>query len=113
MNRKERRAAAKQHLQSLKSSKQTLAADGTPDGLSDEVAALHRKLTDAIAEHKAGNTITAEKLYREAITLKPDFAVAHNALGAALQQQGRFMEAMQAYEKALELEPHITNCQDE
>ncbi len=105
MNRKQRRAAAKQNRQSLKSSIEI--GEAPPEGLSDDIAALHRKLTEAIREHKNGNTVPAEQLYREAIALKPDFAVAHNALGAALQEQGRFLEAMECYEKALELDPTL------
>jgi tetratricopeptide (TPR) repeat protein len=47
----------------------------------------------------------AETAYRRAVSLKPDFADAHNNLGGTLKYLGRFIDARQSVEKALQLSP--------
>ena len=42
--------------------------------------------------------------YQKALEIKPDFAEAHNNLGAALAGRGQFDEAI-AHSKALEIKP--------
>jgi tetratricopeptide (TPR) repeat protein len=49
----------------------------------------------------------AEISYGQAIALKPDYAEAHNNLGATLKQMGRLEEAMSTITKAIELNPHL------
>jgi tetratricopeptide (TPR) repeat protein len=49
----------------------------------------------------------AEASYRQAITLKPDYAEAHYNLGAMLQEQDRFKEAEISYRKAITLKPDL------
>jgi predicted Zn-dependent protease len=47
----------------------------------------------------------AEREYRRAIELSPNYATAYHWLGESLAMQGRFDEAFAEYKKALELEP--------
>ncbi len=47
--------------------------------------------------------------YQRALSLKPDYADAHNNLGIALAVQGRIDEAVRLYERALFLKP---DCPD-
>ena len=47
----------------------------------------------------------AEASFRQAITLKPDYAEAHSNLGDTLKEQGRLKEAEASYRKAIELKP--------
>jgi Flp pilus assembly protein TadD len=47
----------------------------------------------------------AEKNFKKAIELKPDYAVAHNNLGAVLKDQGRLDEAETNFRKTIELKP--------
>jgi tetratricopeptide (TPR) repeat protein len=51
---------------------------------------------------KLAEAITA---YREAIRLKPDYAVAHSNLGTALRGQGKLAEAIAVYREAIRLKP--------
>ena len=57
---------------------------------------LHRK----IANH--GLAIEA---YKSAIAIKPDFAYAYNNMGIALDDLGRYTEAIAAYRRAASLDP--------
>jgi len=45
--------------------------------------------------------------YREALSLKPDFAVARFGVGSVLQLQGKLAEAAAAYREALQLDPRL------
>jgi tetratricopeptide (TPR) repeat protein len=47
----------------------------------------------------------AEKNYRQAISLKPDYAEAHLNLGVALGDQGKANDAINSYRKAIEIKP--------
>jgi tetratricopeptide (TPR) repeat protein len=47
----------------------------------------------------------AETLWRATIRLNPDAAIAHNNLGAILQQRGEHRDALSAYHQAIRLEP--------
>jgi Tfp pilus assembly protein PilF len=49
----------------------------------------------------------AEAAYRQAIELKPDYALAYNNLGKVLHDQGRVDEAIAEYQKAIQLDPKI------
>ena len=53
-----------------------------------------------------GDFSGASSHYRQAITLYPGFAKAHNNLGSTLAQQGRFEEAMANFERALNIDPN-------
>ena len=53
----------------------------------------------------AGDVSAAEKCFREAIRLNPEFSEAHGNLGFVLDHQGRFDEAETCYRQALLLDP--------
>lgn len=48
-----------------------------------------------------------EHLYRQAIALCPDYAEAHNNLADALEQQGKYDQAVVEYHKAIKLKPNL------
>jgi tetratricopeptide (TPR) repeat protein len=50
---------------------------------------------------EAGRTDEAERRYRRAIAMQPDYAPAYNNLGVALRAQGRVEEAIPVYEEGL------------
>jgi tetratricopeptide (TPR) repeat protein len=52
----------------------------------------------------------AEADYRDALRLQPDHPVAHNNLGIALFDQGRYREAEAEYREALHLRPSLTQA---
>jgi tetratricopeptide (TPR) repeat protein len=51
----------------------------------------------------------AEVSYRQAITLKPDYAEAHYNLGVMLQEHGRLNEAEASYTQAITLKPDFVD----
>jgi Flp pilus assembly protein TadD len=53
---------------------------------------------------KTGNATEAEVYLREALRYQPGFAQGHFRLGAALEQQGRDVEAIAAYQEAARLD---------
>jgi len=53
---------------------------------------------------KAGHASEAEVYLREALRYQPGFAQAHFRLGAALEQQGRDVEAIAAYQESARLD---------
>ena len=70
------------------------------------MATIPEKLSAAVKHHRAGELQAAEKGYRRAIELKPDFVRAHNNVGAVLAKQGRFCAAEPALLRAVELAPN-------
>ena len=48
----------------------------------------------------------AERMYRKALEIKPDYAEAHNSLGLVLAAQGRVGEAIAHFSKTLEIKPN-------
>ena len=52
-----------------------------------------------------GELEKAEASYRQAIGLKPDYAIAYNNLGDTLRELGRLEEAEACYMQAIELKP--------
>lgn len=52
-----------------------------------------------------GEKQEAINAYDEAIKLKPDYAVAYLGKGVALQDQGKLGEAIEAFDKAISINP--------
>ena len=72
--------------------------------LDDSLAEAHTSLA-LIAQNYAWDWQTAEKEYRRAIQLNPNYATAHHWLAECLALQGRFDEALKESERARELDP--------
>jgi Flp pilus assembly protein TadD len=49
--------------------------------------------------------------WEQALRVKPDYAEAHNNLGAALEQAGRVQEALGHYEQAVRIKPDFVQAQ--
>jgi tetratricopeptide (TPR) repeat protein len=52
----------------------------------------------------------SEQACRRAVTLKPNFALAHHFLGVSLHCQGAVGEALSSYRKAIELQPRLPDA---
>ena len=72
--------------------------------LDDSLAEAHTSLA-LIAENYDWNWQEAEKEYRRAIQLNPNYVTAHHWLAECLALQGRFDEALKESERARELDP--------
>ena len=77
--------------------------------LRPDWAEAHETLGRAHAESGAGGIVLsnrqAEKYFRQAIELKPDFMEAYVDLATSLRSQGMHTEALEAYRRALALAP--------
>jgi lipoprotein NlpI len=47
--------------------------------------------------------------YNKALSIRPNFAEVYNLKGNSLKHQGKLEEAIQCYEKAIELDSQYTN----
>ncbi|MDQ1390613.1 MAG: hypothetical protein QOF56_4067, partial [Acidobacteriaceae bacterium] len=72
--------------------------------LDDSLADAHTSLA-LIAENYDYDWQTAEKEYRRAIQLDPQYATAHQWYAECLSFQGRFAEALEESERARQLDP--------
>lgn len=72
--------------------------------LDDSLAEAHTSLA-LIAENYDYDWQTAEKEYRRAIQLDPQYATAHQWYAECLSFQGRFPEALEESERARQLDP--------
>ena len=52
-----------------------------------------------------GQSDLSVEAYKKALSIKPDYAEAHNNIGNAFKEQGKFDEAIEAYNKALVIKP--------
>jgi len=52
----------------------------------------------------------AENVYREAVKIDPNFAIAHYNLGMTCKARGKFPEAIAAYETAIQLNPNYAQA---
>ena len=68
---------------------------------SPNLAGVNANLGKAYAE--AGDHLNAVKFFRQAIQIDPQASYAYISLGAALERENRFEEAIAAYKKALTL----------
>lgn len=57
-----------------------------------------------------GQIAAAAESFRQAATLAPNFALAHNNLGLALHAQGKFADAEAAFRRCLALEPRYAQA---
>jgi hypothetical protein len=64
----------------------------------------------ARAGRARGEQALAERAYREALALNPEYAEAHNNLGLALELQGRLDDALAHFDRALELAPEFASA---
>jgi len=88
----------------LKTGKSEVAAERI--GKAIRVApSAHLYCDMGLALQAQGKLEEAITRYRRAISLKPDFADAHNNLGAALQAQGKLGEAAECYNKVISINP--------
>ncbi len=60
-----------------------------------------------VINRKLGLFQESEKCCRHALTIQHDHPAAHNALGAALQYQGKLVEAISCYRAAIRLQPDL------
>ena len=72
--------------------------------LDDSLAEAHASLA-LVAENYDYDWQTAEKEFRRAIQLNPDYATAHQWYAEYLAWQGRFDEALAESERARQLDP--------
>jgi predicted O-linked N-acetylglucosamine transferase (SPINDLY family) len=82
-----------------------------------EAEALHRQIIKADPNHfgsvyllgvlalQRGENVPAIELIKRALSIRPDYAEAHNNLGNAFKSQGAFEAAIGHYEQALRLKP--------
>lgn len=63
------------------------------------------RYNDAIALQEQGNLEEAEKMYREAIELDPQYCDAMDNLGQLLRRKGNIDEAISWYKKSIEINP--------
>jgi len=59
-----------------------------------------------------GRTSEAIDQYEEALRINPNYAEAHNNLGALLGQIGRISEAIEQVKAALRIKPNFIRAQD-
>ena len=64
----------------------------------------------AWSSHLLGLVDQAERYIHQAIASDPGSVPAHFGLGAVLQRLGRFPEAIQSFERALEISPDYVEC---
>jgi protein O-GlcNAc transferase len=64
----------------------------------------------ALQLHRSGRLPEAAAAYRQVLTLRPDFAEAHNNLASALMDLGQTEEALAACRRALDLNPNLAEA---
>jgi tetratricopeptide (TPR) repeat protein len=92
---------AEKAIKSLEMSIRTLEEIGKKKELAEN------KFMLALIHKYIGRTDEAEKEYRDAIKIKPDYAEAHNNLGLLLSDLERFEEAEKEYEEAIMLRDNL------
>lgn len=63
-----------------------------------------------IINRRLCNFEDAERCCRKALMLQPNYAPAHLAMGASLQQQGRLEQAISCYQQAIQLQPDYVDA---
>src|SRR4051812_12205829 len=70
-----------------------------------QTPAIDALIGQAMAQYRSGRVADAERLYRDALALRPDLAGAHAGLALMLYLQGRPQEAIAAFREAVKIEP--------
>ena len=101
-------AAALPHGHNIKKRLADMRAGRIAEGIGvlEEMLALvpeDAETTDTLRTLRA--MPAAEKELREAVALAPEFAAAHNDLGAVLAREGRLQEALEQFREAVRLDP--------
>ena len=119
MNRKQRRAAGKTDIQSLEQIER-LNAQGIAFGragihaqaMTAFQSSLHKDKSQPRTWYNLGKSLAAQNLTRDAkdafasaITLKPDYAEAHNGLGWCWLGMGEFHKAAESFRRSIEANP--------
>ncbi len=74
------------------------------------MSTLAELLTAANERQRQGDPAGAEQLFRSALAADPNHALAWNALGSALGQQGRLDEAIECLQRAVTLQPALAEA---
>ncbi|GHU08237.1 hypothetical protein FACS1894158_17370 [Betaproteobacteria bacterium] len=74
-----------------------------PDGIGDAVTCFRQ----GNLYREKGDKAKAQVFFERAITLRPDFAEAHNNLGLLLQESGELTRATECFERALSIRPDM------
>src|SRR5215475_9458416 len=83
------------------------AANQTPEQTSVEAAALNNQAVAAVENHHYQEAI---ELFKQAIALRPDSAMAHYNLGRLYQTQDQFRLAIDAFNLAAHLNPAFADA---
>ncbi len=74
-------------------------------GKTTKTMTLAAAFEEGAAHRRRGDWDQAERIFREIVKVKPDFAEAHNNLGVALKALGRLDEAVESYRRAVAVKP--------
>ncbi|MCP4642795.1 MAG: tetratricopeptide repeat protein [bacterium] len=80
-------------------------ADMAEEGMFESAEAYYALGLRLYGTRKRSLLSKAEEAYRKAIAIRPDWAMAHNALGIVLHGQGRLEEAEASFRTAIDLAP--------
>jgi tetratricopeptide (TPR) repeat protein len=89
-----------------------LRADETPamEAFYSGVTALQEAAVKPTEPQRQKGWAKAEKLFREAIELKHDYADAYNKLGQSLFNQGHSLKAIEEFLHAVRIDPRLTEA---
>jgi TolB-like protein len=79
--------------------------------IDDSLGEAHVTLAVVKGDPPEWNWAEAEKEYKRAIQLSPNYATAHHWYAESLAAMGRFDESFAEYNRALELDPHLRSDQ--
>jgi tetratricopeptide (TPR) repeat protein len=100
--------AARRRPQHLKLVWSADAAERTPPAVDDDGPEHMAVFVRGYRCAEVGEFDTAAQCFRETIKIKPDFAEAHNNLGAALDARGKSRDAIRAFRAAIKVRPNFS-----
>ena len=77
-----------------------------PQSLGERLELVRPIEALAMNSMATGDAPEAEAYWRWAIALFPDRAIYYNGLGSVLSEQGRFLEAVESFQRAIQLDPN-------